>query len=173
MQRRLLAILAILSLLPLAVLAGVWLYSYRDGVQVWSTYRRERVSAASENKQGQGGVSITCSHGEFYCMSTVGPTRTGEIYMLRQLQSRWGFTRAVSISTDDPSHVMTGIHVPCWAVLPVTLIPAAWGAIILRRPWVRRRRKREGLCLACGYDLRASGERCPECGMATASHGNV
>jgi hypothetical protein len=43
------------------------------------------------------------------------------------------------------------------------------GAIVAA--WVRRRvipdrRAKGGLCIACGYDLRASPERCPECGTA-------
>jgi len=53
------------------------------------------------------------------------------------------------------------VHVPYWAiVLAAGTLPAA-RLVAYRR---RRRRDRAHLCPVCGYDLRASPERCPECG---------
>ena len=54
--------------------------------------------------------------------------------------------------------------VPAWSlVFAFTVLPAI---VVLRelRAARRRRRSRLGLCPACGYDLRASPGRCPECG---------
>jgi hypothetical protein len=51
--------------------------------------------------------------------------------------------------------------VPYWAlILPLTILPL----LRVRGFLVRRRRARRGQCLACGYDLRHSQDRCPECG---------
>ena len=58
-----------------------------------------------------------------------------------------------------------GVFVPTWGVvIPCGLVVG----IPLYRGWKRERWRqrcvRERLCLTCGYDLRASVERCPECG---------
>lgn len=49
-----------------------------------------------------------------------------------------------------------------WVLVTVlsSLLPVAWIALFLHR----RRAKKPGCCAKCGYDLRASPERCPECG---------
>jgi len=69
-----------------------------------------------------------------------------------------------------------GVYAPIVVAYQITAVPFAVPALVFAvlglLPWVRRRRSarrreewvRRGLCPACGYDLRATETRCPECG---------
>jgi hypothetical protein len=79
-----------------------------------------------------------------------------------------GWERTLGIGTEDNTGRMgvTAFRHRSWSVahrlvVAVTaVLPAGWLIRVLR---VRRRTSR-GLCPACGYDLRATPGRCPECG---------
>jgi hypothetical protein len=59
--------------------------------------------------------------------------------------------------------------IPHAAVIAPALVPSLlWSIVRWRRRRERRRRVRLGLCLACGYDLRGSPGKCPECGAIPA-----
>jgi len=54
--------------------------------------------------------------------------------------------------------------VPYWQPLVLAAILPVWRAAARR---ATRRRRRPGRCAGCGYDLRATPERCPECGAVS------
>ncbi len=56
------------------------------------------------------------------------------------------------------------VGAPHWLFAAMAVAQLAWG---LRRFSRKNRRRKRGLCIQCGYDLRATPERCPECGLVT------
>jgi hypothetical protein len=86
------------------------------------------------------------------------------------------FGRLIGAGTDNPipfdaaaGFSAVGVAVPHWVVAIPLGLGAAWWLIVQRRRDVLRHRAGHGLCLACGYDLRQSPERCPECGATPAA----
>jgi hypothetical protein len=62
------------------------------------------------------------------------------------------------------------LTVAAWLpILLSTVLPALWYAFYHRRQRIKAQRIKNGLCVTCGYDLRASGNRCPECGVTVDS----
>ncbi len=75
---------------------------------------------------------------------------------------------AVYLRRTSISHVLArGVGVQWWALFPLLMILPIIAYI--RGPMRRRRRRRLGLCIACGYSLVGLTEpRCPECGRGFA-----
>jgi hypothetical protein len=84
---------------------------------------------------------------------------------LRALGFGWGSYGGPTGGED----VHLKITIPMWFVmLPFAILPARWSTA-RRRERAKRRRAASNCCTSCGYDLRASGGRCPECGMAVSA----
>lgn len=61
--------------------------------------------------------------------------------------------------------------IPLWPFALVCGVTPILRGVKYARQWPARRRLGRGFCALCGYDLRATPDRCPECGaVPAASH---
>jgi hypothetical protein len=78
------------------------------------------------------------------------------------------FSAAGNPGGDFPLGPLRFVSVPFWLPFLLTAILPAWrGRQIIR---ARRAKRSIGKCQTCGYDLRASPDRCPECGALVDRH---
>jgi hypothetical protein len=64
----------------------------------------------------------------------------------------------------------TAYGMPAWVPIAVfTAFPLYWILVPIRAARRRAKRRRLGQCETCGYDLRGSSDRCPECGSDIAA----
>ena len=140
---------------------------------LWSIYPGGRLQSAE----------FMVEFWHFWVRPIVGPRNTHsqqDSEWMKPFGSRVAFNRRgfevgrmPAIGTDSTSRlVMEGytwwVGVPDWfAMIGLAVLPAvAWGR---RRRAIEQERKERGQCIVCGYDLRATPERCPECRTVVAN----
>lgn len=87
------------------------------------------------------------------------------------LDPRWEFAGlSLRSGRNGRGDVTRALVLPMWLVT-LALLPAP--VIMTTRLLRTRRRRKRGLCLRCGYDLRGSKDsaRCPECGAPAPAAG--
>jgi hypothetical protein len=179
-KRRLFNFGCVLSLALLPAVVAIWVRSYAALDSLTLTRR-----FGDPDASGHGYTSLSLS----WMLGTVslgggtvldrlppderiftwGSTRAS---MLLRRESPWlQFRSTYSSVREKPAGWSRGtvlrywrVTVPCWApALAALVLPASW---LARRLAARRctRRAALGRCTRCGYDLRNSPDRCPECG---------
>ena len=195
MLRRLFTLLSALSLLLCAAAAVLWVRSYYPGhVYRWSYHDAQRMQIDDDDLLlHEGGFCIwrqSCVTTEREIFERYRGSRSERHFERLVRDNRWTvpypdypdmnewppalwslgfcFTRARYTIGPEVSGEARVTRVPLWpAVALTTPLPAVWAFKWARRRQRRRRRAR-GLCPRCGYDLRATPGRCPECGAAAA-----
>jgi hypothetical protein len=178
-KRRLFTASAGLSLLLCLVMIVLWVRSYWvwDAITQLKYLPPDQAYATSDFKPTftQRFTDISSVDGE----QMVAQTHRAVAYnSIRNAGQSWGFwptsrqpirrgpsmiNRIGFAWTMDRSPAGTALRVlvPLWFfVLAGTILPSLW----LKRRHRDARRIRLNLCSICGYDLRATPNRCPECG---------
>ena len=166
--------LTVLSLLLCVTVCALCVRSYadRDGVgYAWATGRWSLWSGHGTlgywGAWGEGLRNVPPGGGGGWHTYQPKPdwlTYLDDSHWTPRVSTRWlpGFFAGWGRST--PHVKLDGrwtVEVPHWFVIVLAgALPAVRGV----RLWRARRAPRAGLCRACGYDLRATPERCPECG---------
>ena len=164
MTRRLLNLLTLLSLLLCVAVCVLWVRSQfvMDHVVVNSTRnylefngRRSGFWLLWIRELRQGPLWVSLEH------------ESREPHALISRPHRWwhrlGLTFMRSYRGGVEPGSLTWVTAPYWLIAGSAAIPAVLQVLRLRRT---RRQRQRGLCPSCGYDLRATPGRCPECGMA-------
>jgi hypothetical protein len=140
------------------------LMSGRGSIAATVTTHLDAINELDPSDRAPGGTSF--SRRRITPARRPGPARRGPVW------KRLGFYYATwwmpyRDNQDAPFGLGgRGVVAPYWSVVLLAgIVPAGRGLLIWRR---RRRRPRAGYCPNCGYDLRASPGRCPECGKAAA-----
>ena len=170
MKRRVFNFAAGVSLVLCLATCVLWVRSYRrlDDVRLFPNPQRYWLVRSAD---GRLHAQQTWASGPYW-QGRSSEYSSGELgrAVYSNLPFRWriagfGYGHLTVPSGTGPTlnaHVYLMPH--AFPAMVFAVAPVLW----LRAALSRRRTRAAGLCARCGYDLRASPDRCPECGAATA-----
>ena len=162
MRRRLFTSLSAVSLVLCIGATTSWCRSYfdQDGLLVL------KIPNGVQIRHDRGSVNLNFTKN---MLDSVEPERLHLVYIKSPICSHpnwmprfmgFGFKGRTRLE------VAWSVVAPHWFLVLITLIlPLAWGTRFSRR----RLQAKKHFCINCGYDLRGSKFRCPECGTPIAS----
>ena len=185
MIRRLVIFASVLSLLLCVAAAGLWVRSYftgdilswavermkanrfeyrnvavfsvRGGARFTYGYQGRDLPPADAAGQRTRGPTVGVSHFDDY-PSYPHPLGEFPLTLPNVLGFHVGWNGARDPATRTTNSTF-GVVIPYWfCVLMLCALPV--------RFVLRRKRRRPNHCRGCGYDMRATPDRCPECGRA-------
>ena len=193
MGRRLLTLATAVSLAAAVVVCVQWFRGYRVQDQL---ILRRVVGTTAQPKEQSFGI-VTCK-GAFWfeARSDVGDSSYQQSIFAdwrRRLGAGWqlrtptysnphyprfttGWIHSFGFHASERNYVgthMIDVVIPIWFALACTMSLPVAHLLLSGRRYVRTRRLlRASLCPTCGYDLRATPDRCPECGTVPAAPRN-
>jgi hypothetical protein len=179
-MRRLFLIISALFLAASIMLAVMWVQSYSH-TDVWL------LGGPGHDRRGplQWTMYVTSTRGEveIEVERTLHPSNVPAIWQSYHSRGRiaiplmfWGnFRFFADTSSATINNMLSSLarpptllmDFPYWSAVTLLALPSVIYLLI----W--KRREKPGHCLMCGYDLRASPDRCPECGTPTPPRSNT
>lgn len=155
------------------------------GGAIWSHFRRRAINSYALTWEGhkwcvfiltsrlQYDLQMEPSKPMTFEYSTTGRPASLDLFECRPIASaNWhdfGW-QSLGLFQSDGSFLVRLYYFPAW----VLYVIGALAFLAFARPWIVTlvyRRIRPGTCPKCGYDLRASSSRCPECGTPVTAAG--